>query len=63
MSVKTMNTVTRKMQAALEDAGERSRALCRLLGWAAEEAQLLGHDEQAQALRGLSQQLEAKPPA
>ena len=60
MPVKTMNTATRRMQAALEDAQERSRALCRLLAWAAEEAQLLGHVGEAQELRGLNQRLASK---
>ena len=60
MPVKTMNTASRRMQAALEDANERSRALCRLLGWAAEEAQLLGHAGEAQELRALNQRLAAR---
>lgn len=60
MSAKTMNTASRRMQAALEDANERTRALCRLLGWAAEEAQLLGHVGEAQELRALNQRLASK---
>lgn len=60
MTVKSWNTSTRKMQAALEDAGERTRALSRLLGWASEEAKLLGHGAEAQALRDLSQQIAVK---
>jgi hypothetical protein len=60
MTVKPMNTATRRMQAALEDASERSRALCRLLGWAAQEAQLLGHVDEAAELRALNQRLASK---
>ena len=60
MKEKALNATARRMQLMLEDAGERTLALRRLLAWAAEEAQLLGHDGQAQSLRELSQQLASK---
>ena len=60
MLVKTTNTTSRRIRAHIEDANERSQALCRLLAWAAEEAQLLGHVGEAQELRALNQRLASK---
>ena len=54
MKEKAINIMSRRLQAALEDATERSHALCRLLSWASEEAKLLGHSAEAQVMRDLS---------
>lgn len=60
MASRQMGAAERKVRAVLEDAGERSRALSRLLGWASEEAQLLGHVAEAEKIRELSLLLAAK---
>jgi hypothetical protein len=60
MGEKTTGVAAKRMQAMLEDAGERSRALSRLLGWASEEANLLGLSREADLIRQLSRELASK---